>query len=124
MAEQQSTEAPVGHKNEKVGQVVSAKMAKTIVVEVTRRVPHPVYKRIVSKRKKFYAHDEQQTAQIGDMVRIIECRPLSKLKRWRLGEIIRKAVQVGVEPSAVDLESVQQTAGAKSSGTKGGKKQS
>src|SRR5579859_7643083 len=101
MAEQQSTEAPVGHKNEKVGQVVSAKMAKTIVVEVTRRVPHPVYKRIVSKRKKFYAHDEQQTAQIGDMVRIIECRPLSKLKRWELGVVVRKAVQVAVDHPAL-----------------------
>ena len=53
-------------------------MAKTIVVEVTRRVPHPVYKRIVSKRKKFYAHDEQGTAKVGDVVRIVECRPLEQ----------------------------------------------
>ncbi len=73
------------HKNEKIGEVVSTKMAKTIVVEVTRRVPHPVYKRIVSKRRKFYAHDEQQTAKVGDVVRIVECRPLSRLKRWSLG---------------------------------------
>ena len=58
---------------------------------------HPLYKRIVQKRKKFYAHDEKREAQIGDVVRIIECRPLSKLKRWQLGEIIRKAVQVTVE---------------------------
>src|SRR5579875_2106814 len=85
---------PIGHKNEKVGQVVSTKMAKTIVVEVTRRVAHPVYKRIVSKRKKFYAHDEQQSAQVGDVVRIVECRPLSRLKRWELGSVVRKAVQV------------------------------
>jgi len=104
----------IGNKNEKVGQVVSAKMTKTIVVEVTRRVPHPVYKRIINRRSKFYAHDEQQTAQIGDTVRIIECRPMSKLKRWRLGEVIRKAVQVAVEPSAVDLETTQPTAGSKS----------
>jgi small subunit ribosomal protein S17 len=90
-----------GHKNEKIGEVVSTKMAKTIVVEVTRRVPHPVYKRIVSKRKKFYAHDENQTAQIGDVVRIIECRPLSRLKRWELGNVLRKAVQVGVEHPAL-----------------------
>lgn len=108
------TEAKTGNKNEKVGQVVSAKMTKTIVVEVTRRVPHPVYKRIINKRSKFYAHDEQQTAQIGDTVRIIECRPMSKLKRWRLGEVLRKAVQVAVEPGAVDLEMVQSTSGAKS----------
>jgi small subunit ribosomal protein S17 len=90
-----------GHKNEKVGEVISTKMAKTIVVEVTRRVPHPVYKRIVNKRKKFYAHDEQQTAQVGDVVRIIECRPLSRLKRWQLGTILRKAVQVHVEHPAL-----------------------
>ena len=108
-----------GNKNEKVGQVISAKMQKTIVVEVTRRVPHPVYKRIINKRNKFYAHDEQQTAQIGDVVRIIECRPMSKLKRWRLGEVIRKAVQVAVEPEVVDLDTTQPTAGSKSPSAKG-----
>ena len=86
-----------GRRKEVVGEVVSNKMNKTIVVEVTRRVSHPLYKRIVQKQKKFYAHDEKQEAQIGDVVRIIECRPLSKLKRWQLGEIIRKAVQVAVE---------------------------
>ena len=112
----------VGHKNEKVGQVVSAKMQKTIVVEVTRRVPHPVYKRIISKRKKFYAHDEQRTAQVGDVVRIIECRPMSKLKRWRLGEVIRKAVQVAVEPTVVDLDTTQPTAGSKSPTAKGSRR--
>ena len=74
-------------------------MTKTIVVEVTRRVPHPMYKRIINKRSKFYAHDEEQRAQVGDTVRIIECRPMSKLKRWRLGEVLRKAVQVAVEPA-------------------------
>jgi len=84
-----------GNKNEKIGQVVSTKMAKTIVVEVTRRVPHPLYKRIITKRKKFYAHDEQGSAKLGDTVRIVECRPLSKLKRWQLGDVIRRAVQVG-----------------------------
>jgi small subunit ribosomal protein S17 len=84
-----------GNKNEKIGQVVSTKMAKTIVVEVTRRVPHPLYKRIITKRKKFYAHDEESTAKLGDTVRIVECRPLSKLKRWQLGSVLRRAVQVG-----------------------------
>ena len=81
-----------GNKNEKVGEVVSAKMQKTIVVEVTRRVPHPLYKRIVTKRKKFYAHDEESQAKIGDVVRIIECRPLSRLKRWRVVSVLQKAV--------------------------------
>ena len=82
-------------KNEKVGEVVSTKMAKTIVVEVSRRVPHPLYKRIIDKRKKFYAHDEEGTAKMGDVVRIIECRPLSKLKRWRLAEVVRRAAAGG-----------------------------
>jgi small subunit ribosomal protein S17 len=91
-------------KNEKIGPVVSAKMAKTIVVEVTRRVQHPVYKRIVTRRKRFYAHDEQGAAKVGDVVRIIECRPMSKLKRWRLGEVIRRAVQVTTDLSSIGIE--------------------
>jgi small subunit ribosomal protein S17 len=91
-----------GHKNEKVGEVVSTKMEKTIIVEVARRVPHPLYKRIMNKRKRFYAHDEEGQANLGDVVRIIECRPLSKLKCWRLGEVIRRAAQVSVQPK--DLE--------------------
>src|SRR5438309_11564770 len=86
-----------GLKNEKVGQVVSTKMEKTIVVEVSRRVPHPLYKRIIGKRKKFYAHDEEGTAKMGDVVRIVECRPLRKLKRWRLMDIVRRAPQVGAQ---------------------------
>jgi len=93
-----------GHKNEKVGQVVSAKMQKTIVVEVNRRVPHPLYKRIITKRKKFYVHDEHGTAKAGDVVRIIECRPLSRLKRWRLGEVIRRAAQVETQPEELDVK--------------------
>jgi small subunit ribosomal protein S17 len=93
-----------GNKNEKVGSVVSARMAKTIVVEVTRRVQHPLYKRIIKKRKKFYAHDEASEAKVGDMVRIIECRPLSKLKRWQLKEILRKAVQVTTDLTSIGIE--------------------
>ena len=90
------------HKNEKLGEVVSTKMTKTIVVEVSRRVPHPLYKRIIGKRKKFYAHDEEGTAKLGDQVRIIECRPLSKLKRWRLADVVRRAPQVGAQPKELD----------------------
>ncbi len=93
-----------GTKNEKVGEVVSTKMHKTIVVQVIRRVPHPLYKRIVTRRKKFYAHDENNTAKVGDIVRIIECRPLSRLKRWELKEIVRKAVEVGIDTKALDLD--------------------
>ncbi|MFZ5926284.1 MAG: 30S ribosomal protein S17 [Acidobacteriota bacterium] len=89
-------ETPVKRRNEKVGEVVSAKMAKTIVVEVTRRVPHPLYKRIVTRRKKFYAHDEAGAARLGDVVRIVESRPLSRLKRWTLAEVVRRAADTGV----------------------------
>ncbi|HEY1204046.1 MAG: 30S ribosomal protein S17 [Bryobacteraceae bacterium] len=89
-----------GHKNEKVGEVVSTSMQKTIVVVVSRRVPHRLYKKIVSRRKKFYAHDEQSTARVGDVVRIVESRPLSKLKRWTLTEVVRRAALVGVEDTA------------------------
>ena len=96
------TEAKQGLKNEKVGQVVSTSMQKTIVVEVSRRVPHPLYKRIIGKRKKFYAHDEDGNAKKGDIVRIVECRPLSKLKRWQLAEVIRRAAQVGAQPKELD----------------------
>jgi small subunit ribosomal protein S17 len=101
MAEEQ---AKPGIKNEKIGQVVSTKMQKTIVVEVSRRVPHPLYKRIIGKRKKFYAHDEEGSAKTGDVVRIVECRPLSKLKRWKLAEVIRRAAQVGVQPVDLDVK--------------------
>lgn len=99
MAEVQTSQAL---KVEKVGQVVSTKMQKTIVVEVSRRVPHPLYKRIIGKRKKFYAHDEEGTAKLGDIVRIVEHRPLSKLKRWQLAEVIRRAPQVGAQPKELD----------------------
>jgi small subunit ribosomal protein S17 len=101
MAAPTQNQEKVSHKNQKVGEVISTKMAKTIVVEVTRRVPHPAYKRIVSKRKKFYAHDEEQSAHVGDVVRIVECRPLSRLKRWELGSVIRRAVQVAVDHPAL-----------------------
>ncbi len=85
-----------GLKQEKVGEVVSTKMKKTIVVEVTRRRAHPVYHRVITRGKKFYAHDEKESAQVGDVVRIVESRPLSRLKRWRLAEIIRRSRVAGV----------------------------
>ena len=84
-------EAQTSRRNEKVGNVVSTKMQKTIVVEVEMRKAHPKYKRIVKSNKKFYAHDEQNSARVGDVVRIREARPLSKLKRWSLEEIVRRS---------------------------------
>src|SRR5580693_4078614 len=86
-----ANEKKIRHRQEKVGLVTSAKMQKTIVVEVRRRVAHPVYKRIVTKRSKFMAHDEHGKAHEGDMVRIVESRPLSKNKRWSLKEVLRAA---------------------------------
>jgi small subunit ribosomal protein S17 len=91
MAEENATTARTRHRQEKVGVVTSTKMQKTIVVEVRRRVPHPVYKRTVTKRSKFMAHDEHRKAKEGDMVRIVESRPLSRSKRWMLKEVIRAA---------------------------------
>ena len=91
MSEVLSAEAPIVRAaaiKTRVGVVVSDKMAKTIVVEVERRVPHAQFKKIVRKTKKFYAHDEDGAARIGDRVRIEESRPLSKLKRWKLIEVL------------------------------------
>ena len=76
-------------RKERVGQVVSTNMQKTAVVETTTRVPHPRFGKIVKQVKKFYVHDEEGKAQIGDTVRIMETRPISKLKRWRLVEIVK-----------------------------------
>jgi len=81
-------------RNTKIGEVVSTKMAKTIVVETRRQKAHPLYRRVISRSKKFYAHDEQNVARVGDYVLIEETRPLSKLKRWRLKEVLRRATIV------------------------------
>ena len=82
------------NKQEKIGLVTSTKMQKTIVVEVTRKKSHALYGRVISIRKKFYAHDEKNEAHVGDFVRIEESRPLSKLKRWALKDILRKTALV------------------------------
>jgi len=79
-----------GHKKERVGDVISNKMTKTIVVRVQRRFPHPEFKKVVTQFNKFYAHDEKNEAKVGDRVRIQECRPLSKTKRWRLVEVVER----------------------------------
>jgi small subunit ribosomal protein S17 len=94
-----TAEKETRHHQEKVGVVTSAKMQKTIVVEVRRRVPHPVYKRIVTKRSKFMAHDEHRKAKEGDMVRIVESRPLSRRKRWVLKEVVRTATIAAALPA-------------------------
>ena len=93
MSEPISTESAAvssrGLRKERVGRVVSTKMTKTAVIETTTRVPHAKFGKIIKQVKRFYAHDEEQIAQLGDTVRIAETRPLSKLKRWRLVEVVK-----------------------------------
>jgi len=80
-----------GSRKERLGRVVSDKMQKTVVVAIERRVPHPVYGKMVTRTRKVKAHDEENSAKTGDLVRITETRPLSKDKRWRLIEIVERA---------------------------------
>ena len=83
-----------GHRKERVGEVISNKMTKTIVVRVERRFAHPRFKKVVTGYSKFYAHDEKSEARVGDKVRITETRPLSKLKRWRLTEVVERTPDI------------------------------
>jgi small subunit ribosomal protein S17 len=107
MAEETVAAKTAGQRKILVGKVVSTKMAKTIVVEVHRQKAHPLYRRVVKRTKKFYAHDEEQTARTGDFVRIEETRPLSRLKRWTLKEIVKRSALAAV---AIAAESaVQET---------------
>ena len=86
-----STTTQRGSRKEREGRVVSDKMQKTVVVAIERRVPHPVYGKMVTRTRKVKAHDEENSAKTGDLVRIAETRPLSKDKRWRLVEIVERA---------------------------------
>ncbi len=80
-----------GRRKERVGVVVSDNMDKTITVAVERLVPHKLYKKVLRRTKKLYAHDEDNTCQVGDTVRVKETRPLSKIKRWKLVEVVKRA---------------------------------
>ena len=80
-----------GRHREEVGVVTSSKMDKTVVVSVERASLHPLYRKVVRERRKFFAHDESNQCRAGDRVRIAECRPLSKNKRWRIVEVVEKA---------------------------------
>ena len=90
MTETTNTVEARGKRKERIGEVLSTKMAKTIVVQVQRRFAHPEFKKVVTQYKKFYAHDEKGEAKPGDRVRIEETRPVSKLKRWRLVEVVER----------------------------------
>jgi small subunit ribosomal protein S17 len=89
-ASQQPAPGTRGSRKTRTGEVISSSMNKTIVVRTVARVPHPKFGKIVKQMKRFYVHDEQNQAKTGDTVRIMETRPLSKLKRWRLVEVIQK----------------------------------
>ena len=89
MSETETANNQRSRRKTREGRVVSDKMVKTIVVRVNRRIAHPLYKKIITRFEKFHVHDEQDQARVGDVVRIMETRPLSKTKRWRLLEIVR-----------------------------------
>jgi small subunit ribosomal protein S17 len=80
-----------GKRKERVGRVVSDKMDKTVVVAIERRMAHPVYKKVITRTTKLFAHDEENRSRVGDLVKIMETRPLSRNKRWRLVEVLEKA---------------------------------
>ena len=82
------------NRKERIGEVIANKMAKTIIVRVERRFPHPKFKKVITGYKKFYAHDEKSEAKVGDRVRIQETRPLSKTKRWRLVEVVERGTEI------------------------------
>ena len=84
-----------------LGEVVSDRMHKTITVLVERRVRHPIYERVIKRSKKYHAHDERNQCQLGDVVRIVETRPLSRTKRWRLQEVVRRRVDTASASAAV-----------------------
>ena len=100
----ETTTKQQSRRSTKIGQVVSTKMAKTIVVETVMKKSHPLYRRVVAKTKKFYAHDENNTARVGDFVEIEETRPMSRLKRWRLKNVIQKAKLVAGEDTGAQQQ--------------------
>ena len=77
-----------------IGNVLASKMSKTAVVQVDTRTPHPNYRKYVTSSKKYYVHDPKGECHAGDLVSILECRPTSKLKRWRFNKVIKKAIQI------------------------------
>jgi len=94
---------PVMRKTTKVGVVIGKKMAKTVTVRVERQLRHPLYKKIVKRQNKFLAHDEYEKCKLGDVVRIIETRPISKRKRWRVAEIVGLAT-AEAEPEGGEIK--------------------
>ena len=104
MTETATTAQEKGRQKELVGRVVSNKMQKTVVVAVEKTRHHRLYKRAIRLTKKYYAHDETDSLQVGDQVRIVETRPLSKLKRWRVAEVMRKTQGAPVEIAEPEVD--------------------
>ncbi len=90
-----------GNRKVRIGTVISDKMDKTVVVQVETLTRHPLYRKVIRRRAKFKAHDEENKCRVGDVVKIMETRPLSKEKRWRVVEILQKKEKVEVEPREV-----------------------
>ena len=84
----------IGNRRQLVGNVIPSKMHQTVVVQVARRFPHPVYQKYVTRTEKYYAHDPKEQCSAGDVVKIVESKPLSKLKRWRVVSIEKKSVDI------------------------------
>ena len=91
MTDEQGTEERANRRKVREGIVVSDAMEATVIVSVVERVRHPRYGKTVQRTKRLYAHDQENTAKVGDRVRVVETRPLSKLKRWRLSEVLERA---------------------------------
>jgi small subunit ribosomal protein S17 len=102
----------VAEARQKVGVVVSNKMDKTAVVAVERRFPHPLYRKIVRRTKKYKVHDANNTANLGDVVRIVETRPISKEKRWRIAEVLTKGNVADLKPTEVGMSEVAAVSGS------------
>ncbi len=104
----ESTTEPRVNRKARVGTVVSDKQDKTIVVEIERAARHRIYRKVIRLTKKYHVHDEDNRATVGDLVRIEECRPISKLKRWQLVEVLTERAVADVAPTALDRSLVEE----------------
>lgn len=107
---QQAQEGERGRRKELIGVVVSNKMEKTAVVSVERRIRHPLYRKIIRRTKKYKAHDSQNTANLGDIVRIVETRPMSKEKRWRIAAVLTRGNVAEIRPAEIGETEVAEVA--------------
>jgi small subunit ribosomal protein S17 len=107
MTQQAAEQAPVNRKS-RVGTVVSDVNDKTIVVEIVRQAPHRIYRKVIRRTKRYHVHDPANQATVGDVVRIEECRPISKTKRWQLAEVLTERQVAEIAPEKLDEELVEE----------------